>query len=152
MRGAGQLVSISYAVRFISKSKKGQAASFVSCWSCHCANSILKNFDYRKLNSDTHECIQIMSQLYSIKCYLQTPLNYALFHFSTQQVHRYYKITKFLVCVFDAILHFCLKLFNWSIKCVQKMQTRKCRAQWIFKNRRQACNRHPDQKTEHLAK
>lgn len=32
------------------------------------------------------------------------------------------------------------------------MQTHKCRVQWNFKNGRQACNRHPDQETEHLAK
>lgn len=104
----------------------------------------LNNFDYWKLNSDTHECIQIMSQLYSIKCYLQTPLNYASFHFSTQWVPRYHKIMKFsTLCI---LMLFFVYFINYSIEVQnahRKMKTHKCRAQWIFKTWRQACDRHP---------
>lgn len=112
----------------------------------------LNNFDYWKLNSDTHECIQIMSELYSIKCYLQTPLNYASFHFSTQWVPRYHKITKFsTLCV---LMLFFIYFINYSIEVQnahKKMKTQKCRVEWIFKTWRQACDRHPDQETEHSA-
>lgn len=51
------------------------------------------------------------------------------------QVSENYKIFQF--AYFDAILHLLFKFFNWSIKCIQKMQTQKCGAQWIFKNWRQ---------------
>ena len=112
----------------------------------------LNNFDYWKLNSDTHERIQIMSQLYSIKCYLQTPLNHASFHFSTQQVPRYHKITKFsTLCI---LMLFFIYFLNYSIevkKAHKRMKTHKWRAQWILKNWRQACNRYPAQETEQSA-